>query len=146
MKKWLSIFVVLQLSISACTQHRKIEKPASAGISTLAGSWKLFSLTAPGKNFDTLFPTKKPNLPLDLMNHKINGNAGCNSYWGKFSGDEVNIRFEEPIASTRMMCADGIHGEQIYFEVLKKVNHYSVQNDTLELMEDNTNVMLFIKN
>jgi heat shock protein HslJ len=76
---------------------------------------------------------------------KVSGNTSCNSYQGKVSVDDTSMHFNEALAVTEMMCADGDKGERTYLEMLRKTNHYSIKKDTLQLLDDTLLLMRFIK-
>jgi heat shock protein HslJ len=68
-----------------------------------------------------LYPGKKPQLVFtSSAPDEFSGNTGCNSIHGKFKTNDTEIKYDEPIAMTKMFCKGD--GEQAFMNMLKKVN------------------------
>lgn len=86
---------------------------------------------------------KTPTLNID--GEKVNGNAGCNSYFGTLSTDAASGAFSAgQMGSTRMAC-DNMSVEQNFMTMMGKVNKYVVSANTLELYQDNLLLLKFNK-
>ena len=86
---------------------------------------------------------KKPTLNID--GEKVNGNAGCNNYFGTLSVDAASGTFSAgQMGSTRMAC-DNMSVEQNFLNMMGKVNKYVVSGSTLELYQDNLLLLKFNK-
>jgi heat shock protein HslJ len=88
----------------------------------------------------------KGNVPtLIVEKEKINGNAGCNNYFGKLTLDPTSgIFVAQNVASSRMLCID-MSVEDNFLKMLQKVNKYVVSGNTLELYQDNLLLLKFNK-
>lgn len=86
---------------------------------------------------------KTPTLNIDGA--KVNGNAGCNSYFGTLSTDAASGTFTaSQLGSTRMAC-DNMSVEQNFMSMMQKANKYVVNGTTLELYQDNLLLLKFNK-
>lgn len=120
---------------------------ASCGTATSAGSSKV------GKTQPTLANTKwtladnvKGKTPtLQIEGDKINGNAGCNNYFGTATMSTTAGTFSAgKIGSTRMSCPN-MSVEQNYLEMLQKANKYVINGSNLELYHDGLLLLKFNK-
>ncbi len=86
---------------------------------------------------------KTPTLNIDGA--KVNGNAGCNSYFGTLSTDAASGTFTaSQLGSTKMAC-DNMTVEQNFMSMMQKANKYVVNGSTLELYQDNLLLLKFNK-
>lgn len=99
---------------------------------SLAGEWILDYMAETDKPFDTLFPNKKPTLTFDTKDMTFSGNGSCNSFSGTFTKEASKLLFG-PIASTKMACPT-LEGESNFLKNLRKVNKYSIHENTLTLI------------
>jgi len=139
----LLIGLVLVASASACTTI-KSGTIGSGGVTSLNGSWELTYISGPRIAFNGLYPGKKPLMNFDTGQKKVMGHSSCNSFSGQMAVDDTTINLSGPMVSTKMACPG--EGEMIFFEMLKKVNTYSITGDTtLNLMTGDIPVMKFRK-
>lgn len=120
-------------------RFRAIEENEAA---TLNGNWELDYISGTRIAFAGLFPDKKPTLTFNLPDTKATGNGSCNNFNVTFTIDGNNIKFNDP-AATRMACPGD--GEASFFNILKKVTKYSVNDNTLNFIMDDIAVMRFQK-
>jgi len=86
---------------------------------------------------------KTPTLNIDGT--KVNGNAGCNSYFGTLSTDAASGTFTaSQLGSTKMAC-ENMSVEQNFMSMMQKANKYVVSGTTLELYQDNLLLLKFNK-
>ncbi|HEV8080213.1 MAG TPA: META domain-containing protein [Chitinophagaceae bacterium] len=71
------------------------------------------------------------------------GNTSCNGFSSKVTIDGNKINIAEPFAKTMIFCEGG--GEETFLNMLKKVNKYSVSDNTLTFLIDDVAVMRFAK-
>jgi heat shock protein HslJ len=109
----------------------------------LGGSWELVSMTSMATSFETLYPGKKPMIIFDLEKNRIAGNTGCNSFSGKLNREGKKISFTEPLVMTKMFCPG--EGEQVFIEILKKIDSFSLSENELEFSIGQTAAMRFRK-
>ena len=102
----------------------------------LAGTrWTLVEL-------DGQTPVKEHPVTLHFTGAEVDGEAGCNSYGGRYEADGDRMRFpEDPggvgIWSTAMGCptADSMRQEEEYLRTLQQVTNYRIVGNRLELMD-----------
>jgi len=94
----------------------------------------------------TLADNVKGQVPtLVIEGSKINGNAGCNRYFGGVTMETASGKFEaSQMGSTKMACAN-MSVEQNFLDMLNKANKYVVSGTTLELYQDNLLLLKFNK-
>lgn len=94
----------------------------------------------------TLADQVKGKIPtLNIEGSKVNGNAGCNSYFGTVSTDTASGSFTaSQLGSTKMAC-DNMSVEKNFMEMVQKANKYVVSGSTLELYQDNLLLLKFNK-
>ena len=127
----------------ACKSSKKTTS-AIPDSSKLDGNWELNYISGPRIAFDGLYPNKKPTISFDVVANKVAGNTSCNSFTGALKVDRNKINFNDPMAMTRMACPG--EGETVFLEALKKINSWSVTNDTtLNLIMGDIETMRFTK-
>ena len=92
--------------------------------------WKLIELS--GQPVPTL--ENEPYLILRVIDKRVNGFGGCNTFTGSYELNEAasRIRFDQ-VASTMMACASGMDVETAFHEVLRTVDNYALNGDHLTL-------------
>lgn len=142
MRRTTMILAALVIFSSCNTLKNTVD--ASSDLSKLGGTWELNYISGPRIAFNGLYPGRKPQMIFNLQDKRVSGNSGCNSFSGKLVADDSSISFNEPMAATKMACPG--EGEAIFFEMLKKVNKYSVNSDTtLNFMMGDIAIMRFNK-
>ncbi|WP_209581524.1 MULTISPECIES: META domain-containing protein [unclassified Sphingobacterium] len=106
----------------------------------LTGTWELDYISGARIAFDGLYPDRKPTMIFDTVSGKVNGNSSCNNYNMTFKTDGNSISFG-PIMSTKMACEG--NGEATFFSTLKKVNTYSISENTLTFVMGDIAIMRF---
>lgn len=110
--------------------------PAEASFQLAGKEWVLVELNGRAVAESERSPTL--NLTTD---NKINGNGGCNRFFGSYEIlPEKRIRFSG-VGSTRMACADGMQTEAAYLAVFSDADSYSLTGSTLSLDKGRTDVL-----
>lgn len=78
--------------------------------------------------------SKNPWMHFDLAKNKVNGNSGCNNFFGDLNLTDSTISFGT-IGATKMMCPD-MTSEDALFNALPKVASYKFDNDRLMLFNN----------
>lgn len=117
---------------------RFVEITNSSDNHVLNGTWEVDYLSGTRITLDGLYPNKKPTLIFDLPSNKASGNSSCNHYSLTFTIDGQKIKFGTP-TSTEMACEG--NGEVSFFKTLETVTHYSVNDETLNLIMGDIAVM-----
>jgi heat shock protein HslJ len=71
-------------------------------------------------------------------NGSINGNAGCNGYFGGYTIDGNEINISKALGTTRMSCEpeEKMQQEYQYLEMLGNVTTYTIEGNQLTLSTD----------
>lgn len=130
-KSVLLITSLLALSFIACssTSIQKDVKPTKPNVSLQNTYWKAISL------YDIEVKTSKKEAHIMFeKNGSINGNLGCNNFFGNFKIENENISFEK-VASTKMMCRD-MKTEANFSKILHNTKRYEINGETLSFFDD----------
>jgi len=131
------------VTLSSCNALKNTVD-ASSDLSKLGGTWELNYISGPRIAFNGLYPGKKPQMVFNLSEKRVSGNSSCNSFSGKLIADDTSINFNEPMIATKMACPG--EGEAVFFEMIKKVNKYTITGDTtLNFMMGDIAIMRFSK-
>lgn len=131
------------VTLSACNTLKNTVD-ASSDLSKLGGTWELNYISGPRIAFNGLYPGKVPELIFNLTEKRVSGSTGCNSFTGNLVADDTSINLNQPMAVTKMACPG--EGETIFFDMIKKVNNYTISGDTtLNLLMGDIAIMRFHK-
>ena len=78
-----------------------------------------------------------------LKDSKIAGETGCNRFFGNFTINEENIKFDN-MGSTRMMCPE-MGFETAYLQAIANTVSYNRSKGILELKDINGNITVLLK-
>lgn len=132
MKKYIKAISLFSVSILlfSCntTKTKKVEKTSE--ITEIY--WKLIEINGQKVTAENA-TAKEPHLILKSEENRVNGNGGCNSFFGTYElqANTNRISFSK-MGSTRMACM-GVNVEDEFLNVLETVDNYTVKNDTLQL-------------
>lgn len=138
------LFAVVVLAFGIMTQSCKSSKESAKGSAsgvTIDGTWIL--QTFEGAPVANSFKGKVPSMTIDLATKRINGNGGCNRYFGTFTF-ENNVLSAPKLGATLMACIDD-NKEGAYLEMLAKSNDVTVTESTLSLSNGGKVVAEFVK-
>ncbi len=94
---------------------------------------------------DVKTDASKQNLPtLRFGDSSLTGTDGCNRIMGGYSVQGKKIQFLQ-LAKTQMMCMDGEGITAQFNETLERVSGYKASADKLELLDDNSKVIMKFK-
>ncbi len=122
MKRILTILTMFAfLVLTACTG-------AGNGISLSGSAWKLVGLNGSA-------PLEGTTLTLTFDKNTLGGNAGCNSFGGKYEVDGDILSITE-LVSTLMACADTevMDQESAYLNALGAAQTFSVKGTELRIL------------
>lgn len=108
----------------------------------LGGTWELNYISGPRIAFEGLYPDKRPFISFNFSAKEITGNTTCNGFSAKYTMNGNNIYFADAL-KTMMFCEGG--GEETFLNMLKKVNKYSLNDNTLTFLIGDVAVMRFAK-
>lgn len=102
--------------------------------------WKLVRIEMNGKFRET--PSTKAFVEFDVVNNRISGNAGCNSFFGSAEYKDSAIKVTN-ISTTRMACKNEMELEKTFLEKLNLVDRYEFVNGNLNLLKGNQILLVF---
>lgn len=139
-----SIIIIGLALLVACESSKRNSSSTTSGNASLNGSWELNYITGPRIAFDGLYPGRKPVITFNTADTSFSGNTGCNNFRGRLISEGNNISFTNDIALTKMFCEG--QGENVFIETLKKVNRFTITNDTtLTFIMGDVDMMRFSK-
>ena len=97
--------------------------------------WKLIELD--GKTVKAPKDRKEAHMILKSGESRVNGNAGCNNFFGTYVVDGDSLRFGQ-MGATMMACLDGMDTEQDFLAALGKTNRHTISGLILSLYKDET--------
>jgi heat shock protein HslJ len=109
----------------------------------LSGTWELNYISGPRIAFNGLYPDKKPVIAFKLDVNELGGNTSCNGFSSKITIDKNKITIAAPFAKTMIFCEGG--GEETFLNMLRKVNKFAVDGNTLTFLIDDVAVMRFAR-
>lgn len=125
-------FVIATALASLASCHTA--KQSTTGSTSIVGKqWRLIEL-----NGQTVQPAdqskREPHMILNASEKKVNGNGGCNSFFGSYELQGANGITFSKIGSTRMACpGDVMQVEHRLFQAFEMTNKFTLKNDTLFL-------------
>lgn len=132
MKKHFKIISLFSFAILlfSCNSTKNVKTEKSSEITEKY--WKLIEINGQKVTAEN-FAAKEPHLILKKEENRVNGNGGCNSFFGTYELQaNVNRISFSKIGSTRMACLKPTV-ENDFFKVLETVDNYTIKNDTLQL-------------
>ncbi len=114
----------------------------SPGMERLTGTWELNYISGPKIAFDVLYPDKKPFISFDFSAKQLMGNTSCNGFSSKYTVNGYQMYFGDALKT--MIFCEG-RGEETFLNMLKKVNRYTLNDNTLIFLMDDVAVMRFAK-
>lgn len=140
MKKFIPLVILFFTILISCKCSQKAKETIS-NTSKLEGNWILKSIANTQLSFERVYPNKKPKLSIDFENKKVQGNTCCNDFNGKINVNADKINFLGDMAMTKMRCLNE-NGETIFLETLKKIDWWSMPNDTILIFYNNANKLM----
>jgi heat shock protein HslJ len=130
MKYSLITISLLTISLFSCNTTKTIKAKKNQEITEKY--WKLIEINGQKVTADN-FASKEPHFILKTTDKRVNGNGGCNSFFGSYElqANSNRISFSK-IGSTKMACIKPTV-ENEFFNVLETTDNYTVKNDTLQL-------------
>lgn len=130
----------LGIMIQSCKSSKESAKGSASGV-TIDGTWIL--QTFDGTPASNSFKGKIPSVTIDLSEKRINGNGGCNRFFGTFTY-EKNILSAPKLGATLMACMDE-NKENEFLKMLGESNQVTVTESTLTLTNGGKVVAVFEK-
>jgi heat shock protein HslJ len=139
MKKMNFIVTFIVLTLTACNPIKNTTNSSDS----LQGEWVLNFITGPRIAFEGLYPNQKPTINFDLSTKKVFGNNSCNDYFGILNLEGNTISFKKSnLSVTKMACLGSENGDNLYMDMLDKVDSYSISDNGKELVMTGNGVRL----
>lgn len=107
----------------------------------LNNQWKLIEMN--GKNLKG--ENVEITLTFNTSNHQVNGNGGCNQYFGGYKLIDNAVEIVN-LGSTKMFCVETANIEQEYFNTLKDKSDIKVTENQLIFSKGGKTLLIFQKN
>lgn len=107
----------------------------------LNNQWKLIELNGISLTNENVNVT----LTLNTTNHQVNGNGGCNNYFGNYKLDGNTIKISN-MGATKMFCVETANIEDEFFNTLKDKSDIKVTDSQLTFSKGGKTVLIFQKN
>lgn len=134
---FLFTITAVAFTIISCNSVKPIEK------SQLDGYWVLKTMN--GQDAKSLFAGTLPSIEFNFADSLVTGNAGCNSYNGKFSLNDKNEFTVPQLAMTMMLCQEA-NKEGDFTKAMGEKSILSIDaNGLLTFTQDNKVVFQFEK-
>ncbi|WP_350334359.1 META domain-containing protein [Coralliovum pocilloporae] len=131
MKKSVGLMAVWLLAVTAAAGLLTETGEASGKASKLDGTRWVFEANSLVDVW--VEATGKEPLTLEFHDGRMNGYAGCNSFFGSYKQKGQTLSFG-PIGSTRMLCeGDRQHQEDVILEALERVSSFEINGALLRL-------------
>ncbi len=118
------LIICLAIITTSCDETKRVID--AAGTIQLSGTYDVTSVNSTKNAINQ-------TMIFSALEKKVNGMAGCNSYFGNYTLDLYAINFNG-VGSTKKMCADNeMTAENAFFKALDNTGSYSIENDVLTL-------------
>jgi uncharacterized lipoprotein YbaY/heat shock protein HslJ len=87
---------------------------------------------------------KEAHLILASAESRVNGNAGCNNFFGQYQTQDSKLSFSA-LGSTMMACPEGMDTEQAFLAVLGNTASYSISGLFLKLYDAEGTVLAVLE-
>ncbi|MFC1988403.1 DUF4382 domain-containing protein [Chloroflexota bacterium] len=104
--------------------------------------WILVSYGNPD-NLTIVLEDTEITTELNSANGRIDGNAGCNSYFAGYDINQNELMIMSPIGSTKMACPEPVMNQEAeYLKILQNMESYNVEGNQLRMVSGDK-VLLF---
>ena len=114
---------------------------SSNGNIPVESNWKVEYVVSDG--YEVVPPAEHNATMAFLKDSKIAGETGCNRFFGNFTINGENIKFDN-MGSTRMMCPE-MGFETAYLQAIANTASYNRCKGKLELKDINGNITVLLK-
>ena len=84
-----------------------------------------------------------PWITFELEEGTVNGNAGCNNFFGGVEVNGTNLSFSS-LGATRMMCED-MTNEDLFFNSVQETFKFKFENSELLFLDENEATLLRLR-
>ena len=104
-----------------------------------------WTLTSFIEGEDVQSPLVNTTITVYFEDGSINGNAGCNNYFGGYTVDGNEININKALGSTMMYCEpeEKMQQEYQYLEMLGNVTTYTIEENQLTLSTEDNRTLVY---
>ena len=130
-----ALLLLLLLLTTACSAQQKTTVPTPTETSAEAITvWQLTNIKQRPVHYTS--GMEPATLLVNAEAHTLHGSSGCNHYFAPYEASGTQLRIGA-IGASKTICPDAFMKiERTYLNLLSKVNNYSLQGDTLRLLQD----------
>ena len=92
--------------------------------------WKLVEVA--GNPVETPEGQREAHMVLAIEESRVQGNAGCNRFFGGYEVEEDKVSFGQ-MGATMMACPEGMDTEQAFLAALEIADRYEIEGQTMAL-------------
>lgn len=130
----LVLVLVTTVSFTGCNEAKQVID--TAGNIQLSGTYTVTHVTS--KEVETTLPT----ITFNALDKTVNGQTGCNSFFGSYTLNLANLTFSEFDVSEKY-CEDLIMmQEQKFLEALRNTGTYTYREGVLSLFSADGSILL----
>jgi heat shock protein HslJ len=124
---------VITIALASLASCHTAKQSTTGSASVVGKYWKLIELN--GEMVQLAGQLKKePHMILNASEKRVNGNGGCNSFFGSYELQGDNGVTFSKIGSTKMACPNDIMQiERHLFQAFEMTKKFTLRNDTLFL-------------
>lgn len=139
------LFIVLAvMTVYACGSSKPtdtaMEKNPPTQVELGNGYWELVRQQGVPAIASPTDDGRKIGFSLQPDENRINGFAGCNSFFGSYTLNGASISFSQ-MGSTKMACVQNPIDEQAYLEMFGRAEKVRLKDDLLTLVDSANNVL-----
>lgn len=130
---------ILIFSILTCKNTQDAMSSEKQNTESISGNYIIDSVRGEKNSYDFL------RITFDNKSKSVYGYSGCNRFTGSYEITKNTIKIG-PLASTRMMCEPKRNAiESKILEILAEVNSFYIQDGVLNLLKDNSTLLVVSK-
>ena len=127
MKFLLSLIAIL-ITVSSCKSTTDIVEPSKIMQENLSGTYYITQLEGNDISLNKL------EITFDATSNKVNGTAGCNTFFGSYATENNTVTFENIAASKKLCTKDIMAVEKYFLKSLSLVNAFSAEANNISFL------------
>lgn len=130
------LILILLVAAMSCKGKQSSSQSVQTQSAVLSGTYQVTDLV------DSPLGDKKPEINFDNKEMRVNGNSGCNSYFGPYEQEGTTLNFGV-LASTEMACQEPLMRAEIaLYNAFGNTVTFQLENDILILKDAEGNDLL----
>jgi len=130
------LILILLVVVMSCKGKQNTPKEVAATAAPLNGSFEVTNIVA------SALGDKKPIITFDAKENRVNGNSGCNSYFGQFQQEDRALSFGV-LGATEMACQEPLMlAEMALYKAFQNTASFDLENSILVFKDQEGNDLL----